>query len=410
MKTMSREYLIQKFNEATINKRLLLIEQDYARHELYLAIQEQYNFVYIQGHSLLGKDLDTFLKTINLEFQHQYPEQSPEFKSLTDLANFINQQSNFVLHISQYDLATSPKLNAILHDLSQQLTKHHSILIASSPIALHLYKNINPLVTVFDLTTHTSSNLEPTSHEFQTLQVYALGSPRAYVNGHPIVQWDGNLPRALFFYFIHHGMANRTNIFQTFWPGLSTADATNVFHVTKSKMHEKLDMRFIAFSGGFYRLITDMSLYYDVSQFKEAMQNADIAETDEERIKYYEDAIKIYRGPFLASLDYDWVKVQRDHLEGSYIDALVRIGMIYLTQTDYEKALKYFLRAFALTPRREDIIALILSIYADWNEQTAATRIFDRYKKAIIQPPAIEIPSHIQDAYNQIMKHNPDGD
>ena len=35
-------------------------------------------------------------------------------------------------------------------------------------------------------------------------------------------------------------MVTRDEIFETFWPGLPTKEATNVFHVTKRKISERL--------------------------------------------------------------------------------------------------------------------------------------------------------------------------
>src|SRR5690606_15826942 len=75
------------------------------------------------------------------------------------------------------------------------------------------------------------------------LEVYSLGRGYALVNGQMITNWDGALPRNLFFYFMDHPLVTRDEIFATFWPNLSVKEATNVFHVTKRKISERISLK-----------------------------------------------------------------------------------------------------------------------------------------------------------------------
>lgn len=61
------------------------------------------------------------------------------------------------------------------------------------------------------------------------LEVYSFGRGYVLVNGEPITNWDGALPRNLFFYFIDNPLLTRDQIFETFWPDLPIKEATNVF-------------------------------------------------------------------------------------------------------------------------------------------------------------------------------------
>ncbi|MFQ3674014.1 MAG: hypothetical protein SNJ83_10505, partial [Aggregatilineales bacterium] len=65
------------------------------------------------------------------------------------------------------------------------------------------------------------------------LEVYAFGQGLALINGHEMVNWDGALPRQMFYYFLDHPLVTRDEIFKVFWPQLPVKEATNVFHVTK---------------------------------------------------------------------------------------------------------------------------------------------------------------------------------
>ena len=111
-------------------------------------------------------------------------------------------------------------------------------------------------------TEHRSSNLlfaKATSLKPQ-LEVYAFGRGHAVSNGREISSWDGALPRNLFFYFIDNPLVTRDQIFEIFWPKLSVRDATNVFHVTKRKITERISVyvddgrnyELTIYSTGFY--------------------------------------------------------------------------------------------------------------------------------------------------------------
>jgi len=108
------------------------------------------------------------------------------------------------------------------------------------------------------------------------VEVYSLGRGYALVNGQPITNWDGALPRNLFFYFMDHHLVTRDEIFSTFWPELSVKEATNVFHVTKRKISERISMKvegnknyeLTQYSAGFYVPSDKVIRHYDVGDFR----------------------------------------------------------------------------------------------------------------------------------------------
>ena len=103
------------------------------------------------------------------------------------------------------------------------------------------------------------------------------------------VQLDGALPRNLFFYFIDNPLVTRDDIFGTFWPTLSIKEATNVFHVTKRKISERITMKveesgnyeLTQYSSGFYMPGDKVVRHYDAGDFQDAVEKA--ATTMDER-------------------------------------------------------------------------------------------------------------------------------
>jgi DNA-binding SARP family transcriptional activator len=209
------------------------------------------------------------------------------------------------------------------------------------------------------------------------LEVRALGPGRVLINGRLVDHWDGVLPRTLFFYFVDRGMTTRDEIFQTFWPTLSTREATNVFHVTKRKISEILGTDLTVYWSGFYRISPELELHYDVVKFAEAVQNAAVAD-DEEAISLLQNAIELYHGPFLSTMDQEWVSNRRGELAMTYAEALAGLARIYKIKGDKRNALGCFLRAAATSPQREDLARAIMELYRDLQRPAAAIETYDR--------------------------------
>src|SRR5258708_5465227 len=208
----------------------------------------------------------------------------------------------------------------------------------------------------------------PTAPESPQLEVYGFGGGHVFVDGVPLDTWDGPLPRNLFFYFIDHPMVTRDEIFETFWPGLPIKEATNVFHVTKRKVSERLGYELTGYSGGFYRASGQMALHYDVARFEqdatEALKN--------DSIEGWYKAIRLYRSEYLHNTKMPWVALRRERLHQTYATALISVGRIYKSLRESEKAIHFYLRALREVPEREDIHRDLMTIYEMRGERDKA--------------------------------------
>jgi len=198
------------------------------------------------------------------------------------------------------------------------------------------------------------------------LEVYGLAGGNVYVNGVPLNTWDGPLPRNLFYYFVDHPMVTRDEIFETFWPELPTKEATNVFHVTKRKISERLGYELTAYAGGFYRPSGQMTVHYDVARFEQVVEESKIRPPDDPMVWYR--AIQLYRSPFLNRIDMPWIVKRREELRMAYAEALIGVGRLYRALDEDEHAISYYLRALREVPQREDIHRDLMSLYSEHRE------------------------------------------
>lgn len=208
------------------------------------------------------------------------------------------------------------------------------------------------------------------------LEVHAFGQGRAFINGLPIEQWDGLLPRLLFFFLVDKGIITRDRIFSVFWPDMDVKEATNVFHVTKRKVNEILSIDLTVYSGGFYRISPEIELRYDVSQYTDLIQRAGIAEPSE-AIVLLTKADQLYQGVYLQGMDAHWMRDRRDELQHMQCDLLCDLATLKHEAGEWKQALGLYARALMHNRTREDIVAKLMNLYIQHGFVCDALAVYD---------------------------------
>jgi len=302
------------------------------------------------------------------------------------VAQILNAHSPVDLVIDGFDLLAPEGNVDFLAALASKLSGGSRLVIGGRrlPIDLLWRPALRPRVALVPVNPDQMV-LDYTKSINQTvLEVRALGPGRVLINGRLVDHWDGVLPRTLFFYFVDRGMTTRDEIFRTFWPSLSTREATNVFHVTKRKISEILGTDLTVYWSGFYRLSPDLELHYDVVKFVEAVQNAAVAD-DDKALALYKNAVELYHGPFLSTMDQDWVVQRRSELATTYAEALAGMARIYAKRGEKPSALGSYLRAAATSPEREDLARAIMELYRALGQPQAAIDTFERLEAELKQ-------------------------
>jgi DNA-binding SARP family transcriptional activator len=213
------------------------------------------------------------------------------------------------------------------------------------------------------------------------LEVLALSGGHVYMDGQPVIHWDGSLPRHLFYYFVDHPMVTRDEIFAVFWPKMSVKEATNVFHVTKRKISERLGYELTNYSGGFYIHSPRLSIHYDAHLFEIAVEQA-IEDEDNAPAHWYR-AVQLYRSDFLPYVRTPWVQERREILKNRYAQALIGLGRMYRGINEYDRALGYLLRALRLKPDWEDVHRDVMLIYSQQGRQKDAIAQYQQLERTL---------------------------
>jgi hypothetical protein len=229
---------------------------------------------------------------------------------------------------------------------------------------------------------HLLANYLDRPENAHLLEVWGLGSGRVAIDGREILQWDGVLPRALFFYLVDRGMATRSEIFASFWPTLSVREATNVFHVTKRKVNEVLGTDLTTFKSSYYYLAPEIHLQYDVSRFNFYVQESADLPPDEAEA-HLREAVTLMRGQFIRSLSLPWVVQRREEIKVAYAEALLMLGRLVEARGDSHDALQWCMRAFHQLPVRSDIAEATIELCARAGLSAQGKEIYKLHRSAL---------------------------
>lgn len=374
------------------NASIVFLAPRFRHRNIYLsgfAVNNEDSFFYTLQPS--QSDLRTFLsgfvaslREISTKFGSQTSQSLPKSnpKDLADavLTDIAKTKYSYII-LDNFDYLTIDEdAYSFFERLFSKIPKGTRIVINSRELAFDRwipFVRSGQAVVLGDDKTIDGGIFDPNKKAEAHLEVYGLAGGGVYVNGQLMDTWDGPLPRNLFYYFVDHPMITRDEIFTTFWPDLPTKEATNVFHVTKRKISERLGYELTSYSGGFYRPSDQMEIHYDVHRFEAIIK--DIQETRGANTKPEDwfEAIKLYRTPFLQQMELPWIKARREQLKLLYAETLINVGRIKKSLRESDSAISYYLRALREVPEREDIHRDIMTLYASQGQVDKAVEQYN---------------------------------
>lgn len=233
------------------------------------------------------------------------------------------------------------------------------------------------------------------------LEVLALGPGYMLMNGETIENWEGHLPRLLFFFALDRPSITRSEICQAFWPELETDQAVNVFHVTKRRLHKALDLDVLVHDEGYYRVNPLLAIQYDVMDFVTALMAGRNPENTKP-LEAWSRAVELYRGPFLQGHSDAWIIERRKDFQAGYLEALTEIAHIRLQEDRPEHALALFQKALNEDNSREPIHREVMRLYARLGRRSEAAAHYQRLAEDF-DKEGLTLSTETDDLYGEIM-------
>lgn len=235
--------------------------------------------------------------------------------------------------------------------------------------------------------------------------------------------WEGNKPKLLLKSIICHNTreVSKDILIDDIWPDASVKAGEKNFKINLHRLRKVLEPEVNKYVGYSYvtmdagRVSLDAELVsIDIDIFINlAQQGYERFARDELAlaISFFEQAVDIYKGDFLAEESYEaWIDLKRDSLRSYYIEILMTMARIYEEQEQPFQAVEYLKKAIQCDPLHEEAYQNLMIVYADAGMTKTAAALYERWRQIAISELGVEPDPETRNIYNKIQaihfKHN----
>ncbi len=240
-----------------------------------------------------------------------------------------------------------------------------------------------------------------------TLNIRSFGRMEVQLNKKIITSsdWQTQTARDMFFLLLAkpEGMT-KEEISLIFWPDGSNEEIKFRFKNTVYRLRRALGKNTVVLEQDIYRFNNSLDYEYDVELFLKECVLANQAKDPMQKLTHFREAIKNYRGNYLAEIDDTWVLAAREYLCQNYRNILMQVSKIYLDLANYELAQEYCQRLLNEDNLLEDAHRLALRIYAARGNRAGLVRQYqlcvEVFEREINAQPSLQT----QQLYQELLK------
>lgn len=192
----------------------------------------------------------------------------------------------------------------------------------------------------------------------------------------------------------------RTTIRNNFNPTLS--DARRSLTVTNT-VPMKSAAEVIPLLHGTYALSPTIRWQTDLERFRELIDQGRAARSPEGALQCWQEAWRLYRGPFLDGLEAPWIHAQREALTEEYFDVLVRLGALAADLDEEVQALDAYRSALLVEPYDERVHRALMALYARRGRRDLVRRQFLRLEESL-EELGVEPAAETRESFQRWMR------
>jgi len=223
-----------------------------------------------------------------------------------------------------------------------------------------------------------------TPPELPRVDVVAFGGMDVTLDGRRISssEWESEKSRELFLLMLTTGRAfRRDELISSLWPDGERARSVSAFHSTIHRIRRALFPECLVEFGGLYQLNPAGAFQCDVTRFQALLKR--IRGVRREAHEYHQllsEAISLYRGPFVPSMDSEWADDLRRQLEERFVETAARLASKFFDDADYPEAIEVYERILSCDPLNEPACYKGLKCHLALGNQEAAATMYRRFR------------------------------
>jgi two-component SAPR family response regulator len=198
-------------------------------------------------------------------------------------------------------------------------------------------------------------------------------------------QWASSRARELFFLFLSRPAGLRKEqAVECLYPDLPASRCNSAFHSNLYRVRKALYHESIVKQDGLYALNPGGTFEWDVADFESCLARAEkLAEGSGERAEAYEEALRLYQGPFAEAFESEWAAALRDRLEQRFIETLSRLAGYHAGRGHHETAATLLRRMLESDPYDEQAAYALARAQVGSGHGVAALQLLDDYAKRV---------------------------
>ena len=229
------------------------------------------------------------------------------------------------------------------------------------------------------------------------VEACSFGKVKAWIFSKEVAESDWRSLRAkeLFFHLLCYPGRTVEQITSALWPELPPDRAVSNFHTALYRARRATSPGIITTNGNRYQLDANLKVYFDASDF---LNLSNPRQTNEKLNVYLErldQAVNLYRGPFMDGFQGEWIEELRQDYEAKYLRVLTVLARQCREQGNHQKAILLLEKAIAVDIYQDDLYCDIIESYMAQGDRLSALRTYHKYESTVIKEMDSELPPRL---------------
>ena len=252
----------------------------------------------------------------------------------------------------------------------------------------------------------TKGSVGPSVATKPDIEARALGETRALVDSRLIsdAEWRSNRAKEMFFYLLCCGAGQtKEQITAALWPDLSPAKASSNFHINLYRARRAIFPGIFTLEQGQYELNSDLNIWFDVAEFENLLSRAESLPHGSKKVANLEQAVELYRGPFLGEFYSEWTEMRRHQLEDKYLKVLSLLANFNADRGRYNKAIALLEKFIAIDPYHDEVHCQLMGWHLAAGDKVSALRIYTRYLDTVASELESPSPTQMRELHKRML-------
>lgn len=243
-----------------------------------------------------------------------------------------------------------------------------------------------------------------------TLELMMLGRLRVFINNTEISpeSWRTVKVRDLLAYLVHRGEpVSAPQILEDLWPQFDREKAMANFHTTLYQLRLRLRQATgadLVLYGGRCYFVKPGGYSADYHRYEKLITANFREELSADGVAHLERALGMYRGDYLADLDYEWVVQVQEHLKNLYLESRMVLARYYSKHNEINQAIGHLRSAQSLNPLQEEIYSLLMTAYAEKGDRPAIRETYQQLKDVLKEELGLEPSKSTTELFHHLYK------